>query len=508
MLVDNGVNGDSRVQKEARSAAAAGWDVVLLGKSPTKREKRWQLGEAEVRLLHVPTPMHRRRHEYRRAFLRAPLAYRPGPLAAYRKQRMKAWRTELNIRLIQAGRNGSSLGKLRLLPPRVLAKAMSGWVGVRFNQTNALERRRKDMQSSLDRFTTAFWLRTMGDRAWRRLDPALWDMELAYGKVIDSLEPDLIHANDFRMLGVGARAKLRASTRGRQVKLVWDAHEYLPGIKPWNSHPRWHVAQCAYEREFSEYADAVITVSETLADMLADRHGLKEKPGVVLNAPDAEISPEQAAEPVPDLRELCGIGPKVPLAVYSGAAAPQRGLDIMVESLPQLPEMHVAFVVLRPTSDYMKQLTARAAELGVSERLHILPYVPHYQVVSFLSAADIGVIPIHHWPNHEIALITKFFEYSHARLPFVVSDVKTMGEMVTRTGQGEVFTAEDLADYVRAVQAVLADPKKYRDVYDTAGLLDEWTWEAQAEILDGVYARALGNDARKVPAVADSQVVA
>lgn len=72
MLVDNGVNGDSRVQKEARSAAAAGWDVVLLGKSPNKTEQTWHLGDAEVRLLHVPGPMHRRRYEYRRAILRAP----------------------------------------------------------------------------------------------------------------------------------------------------------------------------------------------------------------------------------------------------------------------------------------------------------------------------------------------------------------------------------------------------------------------------------------------------
>lgn len=508
MLVDNGVNGDSRVQKEARSAAAAGWDVVLLGKSPTKKGQRWHLGDAQVRLLHVPTPMHRRRHEYRRAILRAPLAYRPGPLAAYRRQRMKAWRTELNIRLIEAGRQGKAVDKLKLLPPRLVSKVMSKWVGLRARQSNALEQRRKDMNSPLDRFTTAFWLRTMGDRAWRRLDPALWDMELAYGKVIDSLEPDLIHANDFRMLGVGARAKLRAEAKGRTVKLVWDAHEFLPGIKPWNPHPRWHVAQCAYEREFSKYADAVTTVSETLAEMLADRHGLQTKPEVVLNAPDAEISPEQAAEPVPDLRELCGIGPDVPLSVYSGAAAPQRGLDIMVESLPQLPGTHVAFVVLRPTSDYMNQLTARAVELGVADRLHILPYVPHYQVVPFLSSADVGVIPIHHWPNHEIALITKFFEYSHARLPFVVSDVKTMGDMVAQTGQGEVFKAEDVADYVRAVKAVLADPKKYRDVYEDQGLLDEWTWEAQAEVLDGVYTRVLGGSSRERTPASVPQVVA
>jgi glycogen(starch) synthase len=37
MLVDNGVDGDSRVQKTARSAADHGWDVTLLGVSPTGR---------------------------------------------------------------------------------------------------------------------------------------------------------------------------------------------------------------------------------------------------------------------------------------------------------------------------------------------------------------------------------------------------------------------------------------------------------------------------------------
>ncbi|MBO0512144.1 glycosyltransferase family 4 protein [Streptomyces beijiangensis] len=501
MLVDNGVNGDSRVQKEARSAAEAGWDVILLGKAPGKQEQSWQIGDAEVRLIRVHGPMNRRRYEYRHAPLRAPLAYRTGPLAGYRKQKMKAWRADLNIRLIEANAAGSPAAKARLVFPRMGAKGLSRWVGLRYKQTRALEQRRKAMNAPLDRFTTAMWQRVMGERAWRKLDPYLLDMELAYGPVIDGLKPDLIHANDFRMLGVGARATLRARAKKRDVKLVWDAHEFLPGIKPWSPHPRWHVAQILHEQAHSKYADAVTTVSATLADMLVERHGLTATPEVVLNAPDAEVSPEQAAEPVPDLRELCGIGPDVPLSVYSGAAAPQRGLDIMVESLPQIPDLHVAFVVLRPTSAYMLELAGRAEALGVADRLHILPYVPHYQVVPFLSTADFGVIPIHHWPNHEIALITKFFEYSHARLPFVVSDVKTMGEMVAKTGQGEVFKAEDVDDYVRAVKAVLAEPKKYRDVYGEPGLLDQWTWEAQAVVLDSVYTRLLPGGRHKTAEV-------
>jgi glycosyltransferase involved in cell wall biosynthesis len=129
----------------------------------------------------------------------------------------------------------------------------------------------------------------------------------------------------------------------------------------------------------------------------------------------------------------------------------------------------------------------------VLDRVHLLSYVPHWEVVPLLSGASVGVIPIHHWPNHEIALITKFFEYSHARLPLVVSDVRTMAGTVRATGQGEVFKAEDITDYTRAVQAVLDDPERYRSAYDKPGLLDGWTWTAQAEVLTSVYRRLLGD---------------
>ena len=78
---------------------------------------------------------------------------------------------------------------------------------------------------------------------------------------------------------------LRARAKGRDPKLVWDAHEFLPGIKPWNTDPRWHLAQMAHEREYAPYADAVITVSDALADLLVTEHGLKARPTVVMNAP-------------------------------------------------------------------------------------------------------------------------------------------------------------------------------------------------------------------------------
>ena len=498
MLVDNGVVGDSRVQKVAQSAAEAGWDVTLLGRSSTGQPQAWSLGRARVRLLPMSEPLARRRHQFRRAWLRWPLAYPPSGIAEHRTQWVKAWLADLAVRealLTLAARSGQQSGwrlrlkQRRLRVERLAAGTLGFWVWTRTKMLNRAQYRRK-LRGPWDRAFTLFWQVVKGDAAWRRLEPGLWDYELTYGPVIDELVPDLIHAHDFRMLGVGARATIRSRAAGRSVRLVWDAHEFLPGVRPWRDNARWLPANRAHEREYAPYADAAVTVSERLAQLLQKEHGLAELPAVVLNAPTASAGRGATGESLPDLRALCGIDHNVPLVVYSGSASQQRGLQTMVDALPHLPGVHAAFVV-KPTSAYVRGLVSRAARLGVAERLHVLPYVAHWQVVPFLSAADAGVIPIHHWPNHEIALITKFFEYAHARLPVVVSDVRTMADTVRFTGQGEVFRAEDVADYVRAVKAVLADPWRYRAAYDRPGLLEGWTWEAQADVLDSVYSRLL-----------------
>ncbi|MEU6858684.1 glycosyltransferase family 4 protein [Glycomyces sp. NPDC046736] len=516
MLVHNSVKGDSRVQKQARSIAGLGWDVTLVGTSPDRRTYEGTIGDAAVILIPLPVGIHQRPHEFRRGTFRDPLAYPPGPTANWKRQHLDARRADLGAAKAEAAitAEGRGLRWAALQARRVGFKLESKWTGLRLRRSEALQRERTRMSSPIDRFTTAFWKRAMGDRAWRRLDPDLWRYELAFGNTIDRLEPDLIHANDFAVLGVGARAALRARAAGRDVKLVWDAHEYLPGIRPWRDHPRWHPAQIAHEREYAPYADAVVTVSEALGELLRRDFALAEPPAVVLNAPsgargpvaaDGQLvvrsrktgerlwAPEESDEPaaVPSLRGRCGIGPEVPLMVYSGGDSPQRGLDSMIRALRSLPGVHAAFV-LPDGSRYAPGLRELALELGVDERVHFAPYVEYYQVAEHLAEADLGVIPIHHWPNHEIALITKFFEYSHARLPIAVSDVKAMSEAVLATGQGEVFRADDPADLARAVEAILADPERYRKAYEGPADLDAWTWERQAEILDGVYRRVLG----------------
>jgi glycosyltransferase involved in cell wall biosynthesis len=422
---------------------------------------------------------------------------------AYKLELDRARRIDMGTRLAALNakrRDGGSAaayatGKAALFLPRASNKALNLWTRFRAREARRLREVRRDGSALLTRAPIHFWRLTMGNRAWRRLDPALWQWEFAFRDVIDKLEPDIIHANDFRMLAVGARAKIRARAKGRPVKLVWDAHEYAPGLVP-RANPRLLPAIAAHEAEFVPWADAVVTVSPSLATLLQQEHGLAAKPNVVMNAPVQAPAEDENAAPVPDLRADCGIGPDVPLLAYVGGITPVRGCDIIIDALPRLPEVHVAMVSVHPNGKNapVDKARERAEALGVADRVHMLPYVPHWQVSDYLRPADAAVSPLHHLPNHEIALSNKFFEYAHARLPLITSDIRTMAEMVRSTGQGEVFKAQDLDDFVRAVRAVLADPEKYRAAYDT-DLLLSWTWEAQAAVLNTVYTSLMADAA-------------
>jgi glycogen synthase len=267
----------------------------------------------------------------------------------------------------------------------------------------------------------------------------LLDVELTFGPVLDELAPDLVHANDFRMSGVA----MRAAARGRRMAVVYDAHESVTGVV--SRSLRWRTANAGHEAEFIGHADVVLTVSDRLADLLQRRHRLPARPRVVLNAPqfDPGTSPPDGG-----LRAVCGLPESTPLLAYCGSAAPQRGLEDAIDALAELPGVHLALVIAHPPR--AEQLRKRAANTGVAERLHVVDYVPQDQVVPFLRSASAGLIPIHHVPNHEIALITKYFEYAHAGLPIITSDTETMGEATRRLGNGEVFAAQDVSDLARA----------------------------------------------------------
>lgn len=480
MVVTNFVDGDSRVQKTARSVADAGWDVVLLGRARGGSREEYTIGNARV----IRVPMRMTTQTYRKdnppRGIAGRLGYRSGEQARMRVDARRALRADLEVerRLLAEG-DADLTARLRLTGLEAADRARGYWIEARrrLHQRAAAKAKKPG-----GRTRVAIGLGRDGG-AWLT-QPQLVDFDTAFGPVIAELKPDLLHANDFDTIGLAVRAGLRLRDSGHPVKIVYDAHEYIAG---WErpGDPAFRPAMAAQERKYIKLADGVITVSEPIADLLVDHHRLAVHPTVVCNAPTvAELATADGAEPVPGVRETAGLGPDVPLLVYSGLITPERGMDTVVSGLPELSGVHLALVTAR--NPYTDALERQARELGVADRVHVLPYVKPDEVVAHLSTATAGVYPGLHAPNHELSLPTKYYEYMNARLPLLVSDLRTVAAFTREHAVGEVFPAGDTKAFVAAARTVLADPDRYAKPYE-GDLLAEHTWEAQVPQLLALY---------------------
>jgi glycosyltransferase involved in cell wall biosynthesis len=462
MLVANDVRLDSRVQKAAYSAAEAGYDVLLLGYEANRKGRPSDpayIGAAQV----VRTGLHN-------------------------KWQIAQWP------LKDAGASS-----LKTAPFRAFSMLSSVDYKMRRRIVQRIKQPGTGNGSAKHKAKELLWKVYFRDGDWRRTARHLLWLEASWGALIEEFEPDIIHAHDMHTPGIAVRVadKLGRQGAGKRPKVLYDAHEFVAGV---SMPEQRRLAYVGLEGEYVRQADAVITVSPLLAEWLRDRYGLKELPGVVANAPMLHVPGEErddrgeredvGGEEAPSLRKACGLGEDVPLLVYSGAVSPMRGIATMVEGLPELPDVHVA-IVRGADTEFTRALEKQAEELGVRDRLHLVGYVAPHLVPQYLASASIGVIPILHTPNHEVALITKYYEYMHAKLPIVVSDVQAMADATRELGNGEVFTAGDAHEYALAIGKVLADRDAYAARY-TDDLLAANSWEGQAEVLSGVYARLLG----------------
>lgn len=479
MLVANGVDGDSRVQKAAWSMAAAGWEVTLLGRAAGTERSEYRLGGARVLLLPVGDAV----SGYERG-RGAPLRECRARRAAYAGARAVTARWDAL----------DSPGSGRLLWASAARRGLAARPGL------------DGLLTPLGAGRIAGPLRIAADGlrgavdphgGWRALNPWFRDLELAFAPVLAELRPELVHAHDFHTVGIGARAAARLGCRW-----LYDAHEYLAGIEtppPWDLRGRLRRRMLlGVEREYIGRADAVVTVSEAIAERLHTEHGLARRPRVVLNAPLVRTG-GRPGEPAPDVRRVVGLPGDVPLLLYSGGLAARRGVATAVRALTMLPGVHLVLVARRDDPG-AGELRALAERLGVADRLHLAPYAAPDRVIPYIASATAGLVPILHRPNHELSLITKYLEYLHARLPVLCSDVAEMARTTRSLGVGEVFRAGDTGSFCSAARSLLGDPARYGEAYRPGGAaaaaLPGLTWEGQAAVLDGLYRELTGRRPR------------
>lgn len=305
-------------------------------------------------------------------------------------------------------------------------------------------------------------------------------------KVARRFGADVVHANDGNTLAAAMVIRLLTGAR-----IVYDSHE-LWRRRNVRRRPVAPIVEAIIESVGIRAADAVVTVSPSIARWLQARYSLATTPLLVRNVPLATGGP--AAPSQGRLREMAGLGAGDRIVSYTGGITTGRGLEETVDALALLPE-NVHLVLLGfGNPEYLARFDAYVHEAGVAHRVHLVGKVPSAQVAKTLADADLAIVYVRPIVlSYRFALPNKIFESIHAGLPIVAADLPDMAEMVETHEIGVTFGEGSPAELAAAISAVLADPDRYRrNVRSLASTLD---WREEAGRLLTAYRLALLNRA-------------
>ncbi|MCG7228940.1 glycosyltransferase family 4 protein [Corynebacterium minutissimum] len=481
MAVGNTVEGDSRVEKMAVSAREQGYEVVIVG---MKQRQVSMLGSYERIPIYRLVPDWSQYLEWRRRQPKEVMGAED-----YIDQENERIRNEVaNLKAKTEEKIGFVLS-MRNLPRLVAPSRFSQRLeeNVDFSEKLApvfqkvIDAREGLVRAKLNKQNLSQWLRSGEPGQAIELWPQIGGFEELFLRAFRELQPDIIHVHDRHPMSA---AKLYQDERLRDgvfVPWIYDAHEYLPGQR--FSGPAGHrYGWLALESEMIQYANHVITVSAQLADKLQARHHLKRTPSVVVNAPSsARISNPDVDRQ--SLREELGLGDE-PLLVYVGKLADRRGIFTAVEAMPLLPTVHLAFVGSKDKAP-RAEIERLAKKHKVSDRVHIVDYVPSKHVTSYVSSADVGLSPLYGTKAHHQALATKIREYIQAGLPIVGTDLQAQGSFIRETKVGWVHEERNPHSFAQAIREVLRDLPQFKE--RVALIRKDHSWESQEVVLGKIW---------------------
>jgi len=206
-----------------------------------------------------------------------------------------------------------------------------------------------------------------------------------------------------------------------------------------------------YERKVVEQADLLVTVSEDVKRIFAEKSKLAVAAKTVVIPNGYDEDDFQIGEVPSEPRKVI---------TYTGTISEAYDVDCFLEALSGLieslkPNLLIRFVGKVPPSVEMK-----FRNIGLE--LELVGYVDHPKSIEYLFRSDLLLLVIPKVKNNKGILTGKFFEYLASRKP-ILAIGPTEGDLakiIDETQCGRLFDYNDLAGMLRFIQDKLNHPSE------------------------------------------------
>jgi glycosyltransferase involved in cell wall biosynthesis len=257
--------------------------------------------------------------------------------------------------------------------------------------------------------------------------------------------PDVVHIHS----GVWLKAARAARLAGVR-RVVFTEHGALD-VEPWYS--------SLIKRQAARFTDTVIVVSEPLARVMAETHGVPaEKVRVVPNGVDAELF---SPGPSRDLLVPWGIAPDSPIIGHVARLATVKNQPLLLEAFARVVKVRpAARLVIVGDGPERELLERRIAELGLSAAAHLIG--EHRDVPGLLRSFTMFVLP-----SKAEGTSMSVLEAMAAGVPVIATAVGGTPDLLDGGRCGQLIPANDVGALADAIVELLDDHERRR-TYATA----------------------------------------
>jgi len=242
------------------------------------------------------------------------------------------------------------------------------------------------------------------------------------------------------------------------------------------------------ERMSYRKADACIALSPGIKEGIEKKLSRKKPVHLIPNGSDLELfTPGEAPKTL-----IPGCGEDDFIAVFLGAHGMANGLDAALDAaavLKEDPDAGPIKIVLMGDGKLKKHLIERT-KIEKLDQVLLLDPVPKKQLLSYLQAADLGLMLLANVPAFYFGTSpNKFFDYISAGLPVLNNYPGWLAGMIENQRIGVVVPPDDAQAFADALKKLEADRPRLKEMGKKARLFAEQ--EFDRNILAGEFEKAL-----------------
>lgn len=265
----------------------------------------------------------------------------------------------------------------------------------------------------------------------------------------------------------------------RNCRLIYDSHEYYTGVPELVSRPKIQRFWRAIEKRTLPKADAMYTVNESIADLY--RKEYNREIHVVRNISDFKGITEVKTKAELNLPE-----DKKIIIIQGAGINIERGAEEMIEAIQLIKNAVLIFVGDGDVVPILKEIVAKEK---LENQVIFFGKRPYNELMNFTMLSDIGISMDKDTNiNYRFSLPNKIFDYIHAGIPLLVSDLKEVKNIVESYHVGLVCPSHDPKEIALYLSKILDDPELQKQFKANAKKASaEINWQNECKVLKQLF---------------------